>query len=373
MVDRVVIVGGGYGGIKLASTLDAELDVLLIDPKDSFVHSVAALRGLVDEAWGPRIFYPYERLLDRGQFVRDRVVAADPTGVTMATGARIDADYLVLASGSSYPYPAKMDLDTSAHALAKLTSTRSQLAAASRVLLVGAGPVGIELAGEITSTWPDKQVTIVDLADDILAGQHSDELRTSLRHQLAERGVRLLLGSPLTNMPGVPAGTSGVVLVETQIGERIEADIWFRCHGLAPTTGYLRGGLARARRPNGFLTVDRHLCVAGQSTVFAIGDITAIDEPKRGGVAGRHARVVAENIRALVRGDQPDAVYRPGSTALLMPLGRTGGAGELRGPDRSVLLGPREIARRKGEDLLVHRYTQMFHFDRAAERPHPRR
>lgn len=356
----VVIVGGGYGGITVAKALDAELDVVLVDPKDAFVHAVAALRGLVDEAWAPWIFYPYERLLERGRFVRDRVVGVDPEGVSVSDGTRIDAAYVVLASGSSYPYPAKMRTDDSAAALSELASTRRQLAAATRVLLVGAGPVGIELAGEITDRWPDKKIVIVDFADDVLAGRYSDELRTSLREQLAERDVRLVLGSALVEGPQLAPGTLGAVAVTTDAGEQIEADIWFRCHGVTPNTEYLGDGLSQARQPDGFIEVDDQLRLVGQDNVFAIGDITALDEPKRGGIAGRHARVVVDNVRALARGDAPDAVYRPGPSGVVVPLGKMGGASEVLSPEGPAFLGPEGTSQRKGQDLMVHRYAEMF-------------
>lgn len=63
MAVSVVIIGGGYGGISLAKSLDDVVDVVLVDPKDSFVHSVAALRSLVSKEWAERIFFRYEGLL----------------------------------------------------------------------------------------------------------------------------------------------------------------------------------------------------------------------------------------------------------------------------------------------------------------------
>jgi len=70
------------------------------------------------------------------------------------------------------------------------------LAAAARVLLLGAGPVGIELAGEIASAWPGKHITLLDAGLDLLPGDYDPALRVELARQLAERGVELLLGSP---------------------------------------------------------------------------------------------------------------------------------------------------------------------------------
>jgi apoptosis-inducing factor 2 len=360
MAAQVVVVGGGYAGIAVAKALDDTLDVVLVDPKDAFVHAVAALRGLVSEPWAQRMFLDYDRLLARGRVVRDRAVQTDPAGVTTAGGTRIDADYLVLASGSAYPFPAKMDLDDSARAQAEQAVTRESLASARHVLLLGAGPVGLELAGEIAERWPGKEITVLDIADDVLGGRYSAALRDSLRGQLETLGVRLVLGSPLTGLPPTPPGAAKPFTVVTEDGRSIEADLWFRCHGVDPASDHLTGALATARRPDGFVEVDDRLRVAGQRTVFAAGDITAIAEPKRAGAAGRHAAVVAANIAALASGAEASAVYRSGPDSILVPLGSTGGAGEVHGPEGRVILTPEAAADRKGRDLMVGRFAAMF-------------
>jgi NADH dehydrogenase FAD-containing subunit len=355
----VVIIGGGYGGISLAKALDDALDVVLVDPKDSFVHSVAALRGLVSKEWAERMFFRYDGLLRRGRAVRDRAVKVDARGATTAGGQRIEADYVVLASGSSYPFPAKMDVDDTAEALAKQAATRDQLASASRVLLVGAGPVGLELAGEITDVWPDKEVTIVEVADDILSGAYSLELRDCLRHQLDERAVRLVLGAPLVEAITVAPGVNAPISVSTTAGVEIDADIWFRCYGVVPQSDYLAGELLSARRPDGFIDVDDQLRVAGHDNVFAIGDVTGIAEPKRAAAAQHHAQVVADSILAMAQGRVPEATYRPGPDGVLIPLGATGGAGQFPTAEATVV-GPEETAQFKGRDLMVSHFTELF-------------
>ncbi|WP_151477889.1 FAD-dependent oxidoreductase [Streptomyces albicerus] len=99
----VAVVGGGYGGIAAATALDDVADVVLIEPRDAFVHNVAALRGLVDPGWTDRLFFPYDRLLKRGRVLRDRATRVDAAGITLGSGQRITADYIILATGSSYP------------------------------------------------------------------------------------------------------------------------------------------------------------------------------------------------------------------------------------------------------------------------------
>ncbi|MDQ1510631.1 MAG: apoptosis-inducing factor 2, partial [Actinomycetota bacterium] len=145
----VVVLGGGYGGVAIAKALDADVDVVLVEPKDSFVHNIGALRALVEPAFLPKIFLPYDRLLTRGRVVRDRAVEVSPHRVVLASGDAIDADYVVLATGSTYPFPAKSDAHDAEDAIDNYRAAYDELTRAKRVLLVGAGAVGIELAGEI--------------------------------------------------------------------------------------------------------------------------------------------------------------------------------------------------------------------------------
>ncbi|HJQ47098.1 MAG TPA: FAD-dependent oxidoreductase [Amycolatopsis sp.] len=357
MTDTVAVIGGGYGGITAAKELDVVADVVLIEPRDAFVHNVAALRGLVDPGWADRLFLPYDNLLERGRVVQDRAASADAGGVTLGSGERIAADYLVLATGSSYPFPAKVDVHDTAGATTKLKTTHDALVAAGRVLLLGAGPAGLELAGEILSAWPDKQVTIVDPAADILLGTGlPDEFRTEIRGQLDALGVTLLLGASLSAPPPTEPGETGTFAVTTESGETLEADIWFRCYGVVPSTSYLAEDLATARRPDGHLAVTPHLHLDGHPHVFAIGDITAIAEPKMAKAAEIHAKVAAANIRARIEGGEP-STYEPGPPGISLPLGPGGGASYA--PSVGVV-GPKQTSQLKGNSLRVENYLALL-------------
>jgi len=173
----VVVLGGGYAGIQVARPLDDLADVVLVEPRDDFVHNVAALRALVDPSWLERIYLPYIRLLRHGRVIRDRAIKADTDRVVLASGTELFPDYLVLATGSGYPFPAKSDLPGTEAAHGKVRGAHAALAAADRVLLLGAGPVGIELAGEIKAVWPGKQVTLIDVASDVLGERYRPDLK----------------------------------------------------------------------------------------------------------------------------------------------------------------------------------------------------
>ncbi|MFI0481489.1 NAD(P)/FAD-dependent oxidoreductase [Actinomadura sp. 9N215] len=356
----VAVIGGGYGGSAVAKALDAEADVLLIEPRDAFVNAAGSLRALTQPDWAGNMFFPYDALMTRGTVIRDRAVSADPGGVTLESGRRVEADYLVLASGSSYVYPAKPDADTTGAALDDLRETHKELAAADRVLIAGAGPVGLELAGEIKEVWPRKWVTVVDPVEHLLPGFHP-ELREELHRQLDALDVRLLLGAGLTAPPAPRSGRAETFTVATDGGAEITADIWFRAYGVHVNSEYLADGRLTARTAQGEVPVTETLNVCGHDHVYAVGDITDVAEAKRAGHAMSHAEVVAENILAQLRGERAPAVYRPSSDLMiLLPLGTRGGVGQMATEDGPSVLPAEAVAEYKGADLFTGRFAELF-------------
>jgi NADH dehydrogenase FAD-containing subunit len=362
MQQRVVVIGGGYGGAAVAKELDPVAEVVLIEPKDAFVHAIAALRAAVDQSWQDRVFIPYDRLLARGRVVQDWVRTAAPHRVQLSATESIDTDFLVLATGTGYPFPAKFIENQVTLASARLSRLREALVEAGRVLIVGAGPVGLEFAGELTSSFPGLGVTVVDKAPDILtAGDYLPELRSSVRSQLEARGVVFELGAPLGYLPPVDVGTFDPFTVSTTAGRTISADVWFRCYDAETATGYLGPELSERLVGGGRIQVTPTLNVLGYTTVFAIGDITDIPETKRASAARAHAGVVAQNIRALIEGRPVTATYAPAPELIVLPLGPDGGASQLVDETgRRVVRGPRETSALKGADLLSGPMVALF-------------
>jgi apoptosis-inducing factor 2 len=352
----VVVVGGGYGGINTAKALDDVADVTLVDPTEAFVHNIAAWRALVDPAWLERIFLPYEHLLAHGRFLRDRAVAIDGRRVTLASGDVLEPDYLVLATGSAYPFPAKTEEPDIASAQARHRAAHEALLDASRALIVGAGPSGLELAGEIKAFFPDKHVTIADISDDILVGPYDQALRDELRRQLDDLGVELRLGTALTELPSAPPATLAPIAIATADGGELVADIWFRAFGVRAHSEYLTGGpLADRRDERGYVRVDEHLRVVGETQTFALGDLADADRDAAG-IANAQAGVVAANVRALITGTRELTRYQTFPPILAIPLGPEGGAGLL----GDGVADAATIADLKGRHMGMDRLTALF-------------
>jgi apoptosis-inducing factor 2 len=349
MAPKVVIAGGGYGGIAAARALDDVADVTLVEPRETFVHNVAALRAAVDPAWAEKIFIPYDGLLSRGRVVRDVATEVEPGHVRLGSGARLDADYIVLATGATSPFPSRMDVLDRGDALERLREVRDALGRAGRVLLLGAGAIGLEFAGEIAAALPATAVTVVDPSPAVAGGRFPEEFGVEVAEQLDALGVTVLLGTRLTAPPEVPPGAVRPFTVTTDDGEVLAADLWFPCYGGEVSSGYLGEALLAARQPDGRLAVTEHLRVAGQERVFAIGDLTAVPEMKMARAAGAHGELVAANIRALIEGGELTA-YEPFADGIALTLGPAGGA--TWAPEWGGLLGAEQTSQLKATFLL---------------------
>jgi len=358
---RVVVVGGGYGGIAVARALDEIADVVLVEPKDAFVHATASLRAVVDASWNDRVFFPYDGLLKRGRVIQDRARSVSPGRVQLSLHEALEADHIVLATGSGYPFPAKYLEESGAAAQLRLERLRTDLAACERVLIVGAGAVGLELAGEMTSAFPDLEVVLVEREDTILPGDYLPELRTELLDQLSRRRVRLELGTSIAYLPGPDVGVREPFTVHTEAGTAITAQMWFRCYGSDARSGHLDARLRAGMHNDGTLPVTAHLQLVGQPTVWAVGDVTDVPENKRATAARAHAQVVAANIRSVLEGNEPTAVYTAAPELFVVPLGPDGGASQVvdENGDRRVL-GAAETSRIKGADLFSSDMAAFF-------------
>ncbi|MEJ3749972.1 FAD-dependent oxidoreductase [Actinomycetes bacterium KLBMP 9797] len=360
MSRTVAVIGGGYGGAAVAKALESEADVVLIDPREAFINTAGSLRALTQPDWAGNMFYPFDTLLTRGTVLRDRAVSVDPAGVSLVSGRRVEADYLVLATGSSYAYPAKPHADATEEVLDDLRHTHKELADAARVLILGAGPVGLELAGEIKEVWPHKHVTIVDQAEQVLPGFQPD-LRQDLHRQLDDLGVQLRLGTRLAAPPEIEPGHAETFTVTTTDGGEITADIWFRAFGVRYNSDYLADGRLTTRTAQGQVAVTEALHVHGYDHVYAIGDITDVAEAKMAGYAMQHAEVVARNITAQLRGERPTATYQPlPYPMILLPLGPRRGVGQLPTADGPAVVPATTVSQYKGADLFTARFTEQF-------------
>ncbi|MFF8974764.1 NAD(P)/FAD-dependent oxidoreductase [Streptomyces sp. NPDC014995] len=351
----VVVIGGGYAGVRLAKRLDATARVTLVDRKEIFFHRIASLRAGVRPEWTATPFIPYDRLLRHGRVVTGKAVRID-TGerqVVLATGERLPYDVLVIATGADYPEPARFVGTTTEEAVKSFAEHQRNVSAAGHVLVVGGGPSGVELSAEIRLARPDARVTLAHSGPALLHATGSARAGRKAQAWLESHDVEVRLDSFMS--PGHDFGT-----YRDARGNVVEADLSFWATGTTPNTLWLRlAGHGDWLNPSGHVKVDRTLRVEGRLDVFAVGDVNDATELKITPAALAQADLAAWNIRAYLnsagRHRKEPRLYRPvHRTPLIVPFGAADGLTMLPVPGgETAVLGSRTSVLAKAKTLMT--------------------
>ncbi|KAL5709157.1 hypothetical protein ACHQM5_019877 [Ranunculus cassubicifolius] len=312
---KIVIIGGGIGGGFTAKTLQHTADVTLIDPKDFFEVTWANLRAMVEPSFAEKSVFKHSEYFTNGRLVVSHVTNISETEVVTADGQKVPYDYLVVASGHEDAYA-----KTKEGRVRQYEAENEKIKGAKSILIVGGGPSGVELAGELAVDFPEKKVTLVHKGSRLLEFVDTKASGKALKW-LTKKKVDVLLEETV-DLNAVSNGT-----YKTSSGKTIEADIHFLCIAKPLSSSWLKNTLLKSSLDNkGRLMVDENLRVKGQKKIFAVGDITDIPEIKQGYLAQEHAKVAAKNIKLLASGGDEGklATYAPpkGKPIALISLGR---------------------------------------------------
>ena len=193
----VVVIGGGYAGVRLAKRLDSTARVTLVDRKEVFFHRIASLRAGVRPEWSATPFIPYDRLLRDGRMVVGKAVRIDTaaTAGRPGDGERLPYDVVVIASGADYPEPARFTGVTAEETMKSFAAHQRKVAAAQHVLVVGGGPSGVELSAEIRLARPDARVTLAHAGPTLLHATGSERAGRKALDWLESHDVEVRLDS----------------------------------------------------------------------------------------------------------------------------------------------------------------------------------
>ncbi|NOZ80922.1 MAG: FAD-dependent oxidoreductase [DPANN group archaeon] len=313
---RVIILGGGFCGTKVARELADDFSVTLIDSKDFFEFTPGILRSIVEPSHAQKLQAPYERIIDHARFVKGTVRDVTSSQVNV-DGRAFSFDYLVISLGSSYEAPFKeQDVILSSRAK-NLQKAHQRCEEANTLLVIGGGIVGIEMTGELCDHYQDRKITLCHGGNRLMP-RLPEKAREYALHVLQKSGVKIILNEYVTEQKD-----EGFY---TRTGNNIPADVAFLCTGIRPNSRALRKHLADILDGQGRVKVDEHLQVRGQAHMFAGGDITDIKEEKLAQSAEQHAEIICKNIRLLEQGQQEKLMaYRPKKRPMVISMGKRQG------------------------------------------------
>lgn len=361
---RIVIVGGGLGGLELAFKLvDDDYQVVLVDKNNyhqfpPLIYQVAS-GGLEPSS----ISFPFRRLFQgkKDFFFRMAKVESVNTDkkIINTTVGEIDYDYLVMAFGAKTNFFGNKDIEATTLpmksvseamrlrntilrnlelALTEEDPVRKQ--ALMNIVVVGGGASGVEIAGAVAEMkkniiardYPDldssqMHIYLVNAVDRLLSAMDPVSSKRAER-DLKELHVHIRQPQFATEYKDGILKTSGGLEIPTQ------TVIWVS--GICANTveGFPAESIGHAGR---FLT-DRFCRVKGVKDVYAIGDVSLVEgdeeyprgHPQLAQVAMQQAKTVAKNFKAMSKGKELKP-FKYKNLGVMATIGRNHAVAEISG------------------------------------------
>jgi NADH dehydrogenase len=378
-VHRVVVVGGGFGGLQAVQKLrHVPVEVTLVDRRNFHLFQPLSYQVATGALSPGEIAYPLRAIFKRARNVR--VLMAEVAGFDLErrelqlrsvagvpAPANLKYDTLIVAGGSQYSYFGHDDWSEYA---AEVKSLESALMVRGRILaafesaedepdperraawltfvVVGGGPTGVEMAGQIGELARDTLKrdfrTIDTRSGQILLVETADRLLTSFPPKLSAKAKRSLehLGvTPMLNTTVTGIEADAVTIEEQGAQPRripTRTIIWaagVTASAMARTLGELTGAeLDRAGR----VAVEPDLTLPGHPEVFAIGDMVRVRQtdgsvvtmPGVAPVAMQQGRYVGKMIKARLQGET-SAPFHYIDKGNLATIGRGAAVADIKG------------------------------------------
>ncbi|KAJ5682772.1 FAD-dependent pyridine nucleotide-disulfide oxidoreductase [Penicillium macrosclerotiorum] len=352
---NVVVIGAASAGVGVAHSLlqgTADVKVVLINPSPKFYWNIAAPRILAK----PTAFKADQYLIpikdnfaqystEKFEFIAGNATGIDVAAKTVSVAVNgsgnpqsLSYDYLVIASGSttasttgditgiSIPFkPSNRD-----DMQEVVEAAQQKIASAKQIVIGGAGPVGVELAGELAEAMQESgskaTITLVSATDRVLSTLKPSGSAAGEK-QLRQKGIEIIAS---TKIIGAEADGANAWTVSLDNGTQLSADLYIPTTGAIPNNSFIPADFLDQ---DGWVKVDKELRVEAEQPlpIYAAGDINN-NSMRLSFKANEQAKVVAANITADILGSGERTSYDQGqSVMMVVPVGSSGGTGQLFG------------------------------------------
>ncbi|KAJ2683533.1 hypothetical protein IWW39_005447 [Coemansia spiralis] len=245
---HVVIIGGSFAGIRAAQELEVLLPprmvtITVIDRRDQYFYNLGALRALVKPELIDMVWLPYDHIF---RYPHNRVIQGDaasvyPNSVILKDGRKIDFDSLLVATGSIYPRPCKVETTSHAKGKAELRMFGDMVRVADSILIIGGGPTGVGLAAEIATVYPKKIVMLVHAGERLMSSEYSSKAVSRKAYKkLKSMGVKVILGERVIIPEDEPLKHQvDCRWLKTTKGRRLFSSVQFLCNGITFETSLM--------------------------------------------------------------------------------------------------------------------------------------
>ena len=320
---KVLVLGGGFGGVEVANELrkrSKELDIYIIDRRTRLEYQAVHPEILSGKVRAEEISGDLNKFAAKiwVNYIKDEVLNIDlkTKKVKTGEGQEIPYDFIVLAIGAEQTFfgiPGAEELSCSVNTLKGAIETKNRLDRLDytnkvSIAVIGAGLTGVEVAGELVDYLKGRataRIYLIEMMPKVLPVFHTENLANYVRKFLSDRGVEILTETAVQEV-----SKSEITFKD---GRKLTYDVIIWTGGVKPNTLLERLEVPKVR---GWLKVDSYLRV--MDDVFAVGDTVYYErEGVRSGQnveeAERQGKVAAENIIKTIKGEKL-RVYRPKNT-----------------------------------------------------------
>jgi sulfide:quinone oxidoreductase len=346
MSERVVVLGAGFGGLELCSTLSEELgdeiEVTLIDKNDGFVFGYSKLDVMFARATSDSVRSAYRDVVKPGvRVLRETITAIDPEARRVSTDAGVhEADVLVIALGADYDMAATPGLAEGGNEFYSLAGA-TRLAELIPAFSQGHALIGV--CGAPFKCPPAPSECALLLHDELTARGVRDacqitfviplgtpvppspETSAALVREFAERDITLIAGRRIGALDPVRS----VAILDD--GTELAFDLFLGVPKHRAPDVVIASGMTE----DGYVPVDSATLQTRFPGVYAVGDVATAGVPKAGVFAEGAARVVAQTLIARLRGGEPPGPYLGQGTCYI-----EFGGGRVGSVDIDFLSGP---------------------------------
>lgn len=327
---RLVILGGGYGGIKVLSGLldthipdDVEITLIDRNPFRSLkteFYTIAA--GTVADS-EVRIEFPEDKRINyifkevtKIDTENNKIVFEDPEDT-------YSYDYLVIGLGCEDNYhgvPGTEEFTESVQTFAKARHTGvavGNLNAYGRVTVVGAGLSGIEVASEIRESRPDLNIRLLDRGPSVLKA-FDEKIQSYVEQWFVANDVDVIHHSNVEYVEADGVCNNGVCYLN-------DVTIWTA--GVRPV--YLVRDLPFEKDPYEKVVVNEFFQVPEDPNVYVLGDCASSEHSPSAQLAGLQGEKVAEVLQSIFQGKKPKKPRPIKLRGSLGSLGKSDGFGDM--------------------------------------------
>ncbi|KAI9294883.1 FAD/NAD(P)-binding domain-containing protein, partial [Neoconidiobolus thromboides FSU 785] len=310
---KIVILGGGAAGSILINELSTpSTEIIMIDQKEYHEY----IPSIIDVLLRPKqedfkkrlhqICIPFKQLImvdkqkklviknhyndtiegggrddDKITIIIDQIVSVNENSVELLTNQqKIEFDKLIICTGSSYNLPFKSSSSVRNYndRLAELTEYKQKIESSQKIACIGGGAVGIEMIAELVERYPNKRFYLVHNNNKLLSQFKNSKLSNNCEKAL--RDLSNKNNQNLTIIFDQKLKQISEKEYELEDGTKLELDLVIKSIGLQPNSEFMKKEMNDCLDEKEFIKVNNYFKVTDYDHIYALGDVSNLEEPK---------------------------------------------------------------------------------------------